>query len=89
EAIKDYDIIIQANSMDDDALLKRADVYFQKGDYGKALADYNEAIDLYPQSAYAHSARSKVLRKLGKSDQADLDEKRALELKKAPAIKKI
>ena len=89
EAIADYNIIIKANSMDDDALLKRADVYFAKGEFKKALADYSEAIDLYPQSAYAYSARSKVLRKLGKSDQADLDEKRALELKKAPAIKKI
>lgn len=87
EAIRDYTTIIKANPMDDDAILKRADVYFAKGNYEKALADYSETIDLYPQSAYAYSARSKVLRKLGKSNQAEIDEKRALELKKAPAIK--
>ncbi len=38
-------------------------VWFQKNDYDKALADYNETIALDPKNAYAYSCRAQVWEK--------------------------
>lgn len=89
EATEDYSKIIKANSLDDDALRRRGDVYFKMAEYKKALADYNESIDLYPDSSTSFRARSKVRKVLGDESGAQSDQKRASELKKEPAVKRI
>jgi tetratricopeptide (TPR) repeat protein len=47
-AIKDYTALLRLNPKDVDGLVARAQVYREKGDATRALADYNVAIGLKP-----------------------------------------
>ncbi|MBZ0184742.1 MAG: hypothetical protein K8F91_00720, partial [Candidatus Obscuribacterales bacterium] len=89
EALQDYSAIIRANSQDEDALCKRADVYVRMGRFDTALSDLDKSIELYPLSATAFLARSKVLDKLGHAERAEEDRLRAKSLTAKPAVDKI
>jgi len=62
-------------------LNKRARLYEQKGDYEHALADYSEAIRIDAKDAWSYLGRAEIYRKLGRNDLADLDQRKADELK--------
>src|SRR6266487_3402511 len=59
--------------------LGRADAYVRKGDYDRALADYDEAIKLAPGTAIAFALRGEVHAKRGDYDGAIADYERAIE----------
>ena len=59
--------------------LGRADAYVRKGDYDRALADYDEAIKLAPDTAIAFALRGEVHAKRGDYDGAIADYERAIE----------
>jgi Flp pilus assembly protein TadD len=44
-----------------------------KGDHGKAIADYTEAIRLYPKSAKPYHARGLVYKRIGETAKAEAD----------------
>ena len=90
-AIIDYTNLLKVHPDDPDALIKRGDIYFKKGDNTKALADYNMAMKVeIDESPHIYEKRAKVLRKMGRNDQAMEDEKKALKLRRsAVAIPKI
>lgn len=81
----DYDAILNANALDDEALKLRGDCYALMGDNEKALADYNEAIDLSPESAGYYEARSRIHLKMNHTASAKKDAGKAMELRKKPA----
>ena len=87
--IEDYTAILNANALDDDALKMRGDCYTHLRDYRKALLDYNEAIDLSPESMSYYRARSALYEKLGEKGKALADKKKADQLKAKAAVDKI
>lgn len=90
DAIADYTAVINANSLDEDALKLRGDMYMLNGDYKRALADYNESIDLSPDtSPGVYFARATAYEKLGKNALAARDRKKGNAIKSAPAEKKL
>src|SRR6266702_4480760 len=60
--------------------LTRAAAYVLKGDYERALADYDEAIKLAPHTALAFAQRGEVHAKRRDYDSAIADYERAIEL---------
>src|SRR5712691_7888220 len=60
--------------------LTRAAAYAGKGDYERALADYDEAIKLAPHTALAFALRGEVRAKRREYDSAIADYERAIEL---------
>lgn len=52
----------------------------ETGDLDSALADFDRAIKLDPQSAYAYYARGSALSELGRLDEAIADFDRAIEI---------
>jgi uncharacterized caspase-like protein len=54
----------------------RGNVYFNKGEYDKAIADQTTAIQLYKYGLF-YSDRAKAYKKIGRNDLAEADEKRA------------
>ncbi|WP_017316966.1 tetratricopeptide repeat protein [Mastigocladopsis repens] len=56
--------------------------YNAKGDYDLAIADYNAAIKLDPNSVYAYYYRGLVYKNQGSKDKAVADFKKVLELNK-------
>ena len=63
------------------ALLNRAAVYRIKGEYDRAIADCNRAIELDPGYAEPYSNRGAVYRKKGEENLAIADYNKAIELK--------
>lgn len=87
--IEDYTAILGANALDDDALKLRGDCYMRTGNLKKALIDYNEAIDLSPESMTYYRARALVYEKLGENGKAIADRQKADKLKSKAAVDKI
>lgn len=61
-------------------LNERSEIYYKKGELGKALADLNKSLPLMDESrakAMALYSRSVLLTKMGKKADADADRKRA------------
>jgi Flp pilus assembly protein TadD len=52
----------------------------RRGEFDKALADYNLAVTGSPREAWSLYARSVVKRRLGKAPEADADKAKALSL---------
>lgn len=62
------------------AYARRALAYSLKGEFEKALPDYDAAIDLNPMSAMAHNNRAWVMLKLGRIDEGLTGVRVALEI---------
>jgi tetratricopeptide (TPR) repeat protein/tRNA A-37 threonylcarbamoyl transferase component Bud32 len=60
---------------------RRGACWFHVGEYEKSLADMDEAIRREPGNPDFYEKRSYALRKLGRNDEAEADEKKARELK--------
>ncbi len=58
----------------------RGVAYDEKGQYDRAIADYDMAIKLNPKHASAYNNRGIVYKKLGQSDKAMSDTQKAKEL---------
>ena len=52
------------------AILKRGHAYLMKGDWDKALQDYDEVVNLDPNQAYAYIGRAVVYSRKGESAKA-------------------
>lgn len=67
----------------DDAVAynNRGVVYYGKGDYDRAMSDFNKAIELKPDLAAAYNNRGVVYRDKGDYDRAMRDYTKAIELK--------
>jgi tetratricopeptide (TPR) repeat protein len=63
-----------------DAYLARGKIYAIQRDYGRAIADYNEAIKLNPKNALAYNARGGAYAARGDLDRAIADYDQALRL---------
>jgi len=60
---------------------RRGACWFHVGEYEMSVADMTEAIRREPGNPEFHEKRSYALRKLGRNDEAEADEKKARELK--------
>ncbi len=54
---------------------------YEKGDYVKAIADYNKSIEIDPTFAEAYFSRSTLFRAEGKLREAIVDARKAFELR--------
>ncbi len=72
QAIADYDLLLQANSLDDSFWMKRAECRMALKDYGGAIKDYTETIEL-GETSTAYFARSKAYKEFGRHDLAQKD----------------
>ncbi len=62
------------------AYSNRGDAYRNKGQYDRAIADFDTAIELDPKHAIAYSNRGIAYKKLGEIDKAMSDTQKAKEL---------
>ncbi|MCA9816273.1 MAG: tetratricopeptide repeat protein [Cyanobacteria bacterium HKST-UBA01] len=68
----------------------RGELYLELKEYEKALADFNQALELSPTMApEAYLGRASAYEHLGKKELADRDRKQAASIKAAPAEKPI
>lgn len=68
----------------------RGELYLELREYDKALADFNQALELSPTMApEAYLGRASAYEHLGKKELADLDRKQAASIKAVPAEKPI
>lgn len=89
-ALIDYTNCLKIHPDDPDAHIKRGDLYFKRGNFQKAIDDFNMAMDAeVDESPFIYEKRAKALRKLGKIDQAVKDEKKAEQLRQQAAVPKI
>jgi len=58
----------------------RGNAYYKKGQYGRAIADFDQTIGLDPNYAFAYSFRGNAYLKTGQHDRAIADYDRAIEL---------
>jgi tetratricopeptide (TPR) repeat protein len=70
----------QAKGNKDGAYNNRGTAYWSKGDYGRAIADYNRAIELNPKLAKAYTNRGNAHHGKGDYDRAIADYNRGIEL---------
>ena len=59
---------------------QRGDVFYEKGQYYKAISDYNKAIEINPRDAKAYNNRGNAYQRKGQYDQAISDYNKALEI---------
>ena len=79
EALKDFDVYSSKRPMDTEVIKKKADIYFSKKDYQKALNEYNQLIHLDPLAPYFYN-RSVLHEILGQKDLMMEDRQRAKNL---------
>ncbi len=60
--------------------MTRAQVYLQKEDYTKALADANQSLQIKPISAEAYYLRSQIRQKMGDKQGAISDTQKAYQI---------
>ena len=70
----------QADTKQADDLVNRGNAYADKKDYDRAIADFNQAIRLDPENAYAYNSRADTLREAGKAEQGLPDAGKAVQL---------
>jgi tetratricopeptide (TPR) repeat protein len=66
------------------AYIGRGAAYHYKGDYNRAIADYDQAIQLRPDLAEAYYYRGKAYAKKGEKEKAIADFHKVLELSDDP-----
>jgi|GEM_PF-6058001 len=81
-AIDDYTWIIEngSYSLVYDTLVNRGRAYRSLGNYDAAFVDFDEAVELDPDEAYAYRARSYAYGQLEQFEQALIEVERAIEL---------
>lgn len=79
QAIENYTRAIDIKPSSE-AYQHRAIAYYDKGDYARAIADFDEAVKLEPKSADAFNNRAWTYYKAGNSDRALKDANRAVNL---------
>jgi tetratricopeptide (TPR) repeat protein len=86
-AIQACDQAIRQNPRDAVSHHNRGVVYFHKGDFDLAIADFSEAIEINPKMAMAYNARGVIFEEKGDFDRAIADATKAIEIdpKYAPA----
>lgn len=80
ESISACSEVIRGNPRADWAYVNRGDAWQGKGDYGRAISDYNKAIELNPKNAGAYRNRGLAWENKGNLHNALFDAYRALEL---------
>lgn len=65
-----------------EAHFHRATCHFAKGRLVKAIADFTRVIELEPYHANAYAARANMYLQKGDNDKADVDFRKAKELKR-------
>lgn len=65
---------------DESSLLKLGNEYKAKGDYSKAIENYDIAISLYPEYSTAYFNRAELYRQLGKTEEARKDYEKVVSL---------
>lgn len=80
EAVADLKAVQSLNPFSDEAVLRLGSIYEQTSQWDKALALYDEAIELRPDFAAAYKARGGVKNHLKDAAGAAEDLKRSLEL---------
>ena len=80
EKIRRYTSLIESDPKSTEAYCNRGNVYCQRGDYDKAVADYTKAIELNPQLAMAYYNRGHAYHRKGNYDKAIADCTKAIEL---------
>jgi tetratricopeptide (TPR) repeat protein len=71
---------LRRNPENGNVYYNRATAYASKGDYDRAIADFDRAIELDPANGSAYNSRGIAHRHRGEYDQAILDHTRAIEL---------
>ncbi|MFN4255470.1 MAG: tetratricopeptide repeat protein [Saprospiraceae bacterium] len=71
---------IELNKADDHSMLLRGNVYFERQEYAKAMADYNKCLEINPRNASAYSSRGSCLGAQGQHEDALRDITKALEM---------
>lgn len=64
-----------------DAYFNRGSAYYDSGDYERAVEDFSSAIRINPEDAEAYHSRGLAYQKLGRTELAEADLRRAEELK--------
>ncbi len=80
---KAYDLLTKAlvmNRADDQSLLVRGNIYFDRGEYDKAFADYNKCLEVNPNNAACYSSRGSCYGATGQLDKGIADITKALEM---------
>jgi tetratricopeptide (TPR) repeat protein len=81
DSLRDFDHIIKnGKSAACNGYNGRGDVFFAQNKYNEALENYSNAIDLCEYNIEAFKSRSILYRKLGKTDLAEEDLKKVLEI---------
>ena len=86
QAIEAYWILTMFNPDYADAYYNRGLAYFYEGDYDRAIADFDKAIELKPDDAVAYNNRGNAYADKGKYDRAIADFDKAIELKPDDAV---
>lgn len=71
---------IALNKADDHSMLLRGNVYFERQEFAKAMADYNRCLEINPRNASAYSSRGSCLGAQGQYEDALKDITKALEM---------
>jgi tetratricopeptide (TPR) repeat protein len=87
-AIRFFDLAILRNPKYHQALNNRGDAYLILRQYGRAIDDFNQAVQIDPNEPLYFKNRANVLRFVGQYDRAITDYRKALTLKIAERMKK-
>jgi len=79
-AMESKNTIIKVDSNDASGYYKRGNTYLTKGDYDKAIADFNQAINIDPNYAWAYVKRGNAYLTKGDYDKAIEDYNQAINI---------
>lgn len=80
EAIKLLTSSINADTLNDDAWIKRGFIKSRVGDFDGELQDYNRVIAIHPDHKWAYISRGSALNRMGKYTEAIADFNKALSI---------
>lgn len=72
--------VVQVDTKQADDLVNRGNAHADKKEYDRAIADFDQAIKLDQQNAYAYNSRADTLREAGRPEQGLPDAEKALKL---------
>ncbi|NEQ35854.1 MAG: tetratricopeptide repeat protein [Okeania sp. SIO3I5] len=80
EVVENVDNVTPSQIKDAESYYDRGAKHYKQGEYEKALADFNQAIQLNPKLAKAYNDRGIVYRKQGKYEKAIADYNQAIQI---------